>query len=303
MNIHQLRCAVTVARLGSQTRAAEALYMSQPNLSKAIKDLEQVCGFRIFNRTGSGMLPTRKGEEFLLRARSVLEQMDAMDRIYQGHNRSSAYLSVAGPRAGYLSHAISEFVNALDPRSGMELNIRQTDAAGTVRDVLSREADIGIIRYSLDNANKVLNGLAEQGLHYILYYTFRHAAVLSRRHPLARAERLTRAELLPYIELSQGDTPRPVPPEDAAPENGMEARHIRLYDWGGLVELLESSPLAYLWDSPMPAKLLDRHGLVQKECEDAGPEYQDALIYLKGYSMSRWEQAFYDLIRKEIDKL
>ena len=51
MNIHQLRCAVTVARLGSQTRAAEELYMSQPNLSKALKDLEQTCGFRIFTRT------------------------------------------------------------------------------------------------------------------------------------------------------------------------------------------------------------------------------------------------------------
>ena len=51
MNIHQLRCAVTVARLGSQTRAAEELYMSQTNLSKALKDLEQTCGFRIFTRT------------------------------------------------------------------------------------------------------------------------------------------------------------------------------------------------------------------------------------------------------------
>ena len=61
MNIHQLRCAVTVARLGSQTRAAEELYMSQPNLSKALKHLEQTCGFRIFTRTGPGMAPTRRG--------------------------------------------------------------------------------------------------------------------------------------------------------------------------------------------------------------------------------------------------
>ena len=78
MNIHQLRCAVTVARLGSQTRAAEELYMSQPNLSKALKDLEQTCGFRIFTRTGTGMAPTRRGEEFLEHARAVLEELDLM---------------------------------------------------------------------------------------------------------------------------------------------------------------------------------------------------------------------------------
>lgn len=137
MNIHQLRCAVMVARMGSQTRAAEALYMSQPNLSKALKDLEQTCGFRIFNRTGAGMLPTRKGEEFLLRARSVLEQMDAMDAIYQGHNRTTAYLSVAVPRASYISHAVTEFVNSLDPRCAMELNVRETNTNEVIRDVLA----------------------------------------------------------------------------------------------------------------------------------------------------------------------
>ena len=84
MNIHQLRCAVTVARLGSQTRAAEALYMSQPNLSKALKELEQACGFRIFTRTGTGMVPTPRGEELLSHARAVLERLDAMDSIYRG---------------------------------------------------------------------------------------------------------------------------------------------------------------------------------------------------------------------------
>ncbi|MEG2701637.1 MAG: LysR family transcriptional regulator, partial [Clostridia bacterium] len=83
LNIHQLRCAATVARLGSQTRAAEALCMSQPNLSKALKDLEQICGFRIFTRTGAGMMPTRKGEAFLLQSRAVLEPLDAMDAIYK----------------------------------------------------------------------------------------------------------------------------------------------------------------------------------------------------------------------------
>ena len=95
MNIHQLRCAVTVARLGSQTRAAEALYMSQPNLSKALKELEQACGFRIFTRTGTGMVPTPRGEELLSHARAVLERLDAMDSIYQGSGRRAA-----GPGAG-----------------------------------------------------------------------------------------------------------------------------------------------------------------------------------------------------------
>ena len=125
MNIHHLRCAVTVARLGSQTRAAEELYMSQPNLSKALKDLEQTCGFRIFTRTGTGMAPTRRGEEFLEHARAVLEKLDLMDAIYQGQDRRSASLNVAVCGAGYLRRALCAFLDETNPSEGLEINMRE----------------------------------------------------------------------------------------------------------------------------------------------------------------------------------
>ena len=147
MNIHQLRCAVTVARLGSQTRAAEELYMSQPNLSKALKDLEQTCGFRIFTRTGTGMAPTRRGEEFLEHARAVLEKLDLMDAIYQGQDRRSANLSVAVCGAGYLTRALCAFLDETNPAEGLEINMREGRVEEVVRAVLDREAEIGVIRY------------------------------------------------------------------------------------------------------------------------------------------------------------
>lgn len=53
----------------------------------------------------------------------------------------------------------------------------------------------------------------------------------------------------------------------------------------------------------MPASLLDQYGLVQLDSDDATQEYQDALIYLKGYTLSRWEQAFYDLLRRQIERM
>ena len=165
MNIHQLRCAVTVARLGSQTRAAEELYMSQPNLSKALKDLEQTCGFRIFTRTGTGMAPTRRGEEFLEHARAVLEKLDLMDAIYQGQDRRSANLSVAVCGAGYLTRALCAFLDETNPAEGLEINMREGRVEEVVRAVLDREAEIGVIRYAVDRQNRVLAALGEQGLH------------------------------------------------------------------------------------------------------------------------------------------
>lgn len=209
MNIHQLRCAVTVARLGSQTRAAEELYMSQPNLSKALKDLEQTCGFRIFTRTGTGMAPTRRGEEFLEHARAVLEKLDLMDAIYQGQDRRSASLNVAVCGAGYLTRALCAFLDETNPSEGLEINMREGRVEEVVRAVLDREAEIGVIRYAVDRQNRVLAALAEQGLHYLLYWTFRHVAVMSRRHPLAGEERLEKARLAPYAEVTLAAELRP----------------------------------------------------------------------------------------------
>ncbi|MEG0269842.1 MAG: LysR family transcriptional regulator [Clostridia bacterium] len=301
MNLHQLRCAVTVARLGSQTRAAETLYMSQPNLSKALKDLEQVCGFRIFNRTGSGMVPTRKGEEFLLRARSALEQMDAMDAIYQGRNRATAYLNIAIPRASYISFAVTEFINSLDEHGGMELNIREANTTDIIHDVLSREADLGIVRYSVEGQNKLLGSLSEQGLHYILYKTFTHVVILSKKHPLAREKQLQKAQLHPYVEILHGDTPQPIPTEDGVSDGVMEARQIRVYERGSQFDLLSRCPSSYMWVSPVPKEILNRNVLVQLACAEEQRAYQDALIYLKGYTLNRWEQAFYDRLIQVAD--
>lgn len=296
MNLHQLRCAVTVARFGSQTRAAEAMYMSQPNLSKALKELEQSCGFRIFTRAGNGMVPTLKGEEFLNRARGVLEQMDAMDAMYQARNRGTAYLSLAVPRAGYIAKAVTEYVNTLDLHDGMDLCVRETGTPEIIESVMSREADIGVVRYSLEWQNKALSRLTENGLSYLLYWTFRPKVIVSRRHPLARRERLEAGALQPYAEIVQADKP-------LYGENAGVRRRIRVSDRGTELDLLSRSPDTYLWGSPMPREMLDRFELTQLDSDDAAQTYQDALIYLKGYTLSRWEQTFYDLLRREIERM
>lgn len=275
--------------------------MSQPNLSKALKELEQTCGFRIFARTGTGMTPTQKGEEFLNRARAVLEQMDAIDAIYQGRSKTTAYLSLAAPNTGYIACALADCA----PRwtqDGLEMNIQQAGTAEVIRRVLSREADIGVARYPMEQQNRVLGELAEQGLHYILYWTFKHVALTSRRHPLAREKQIDKAMLAPYIEILQGDMPSPVQPDLSAAV--MEPRRIiRMDGRGSYLELLERAPNTYLWSPPVPKEFLERHGLVQLECGDAGGSYQDALIFIKGYAMSRWEQAFYDHLRRVIERL
>ena len=80
MNLLQLKYAVEVAATASITKAAENLYMGQPNLSRAIRELEEELGVDLFRRTSRGIVPTAQGEAFLERARAVLRQMEALEQ-------------------------------------------------------------------------------------------------------------------------------------------------------------------------------------------------------------------------------
>lgn len=99
MNLAHLKYAVEVEKTGSITKAAENLFMGQPNLSKAIKELEAQVGIAIFRRTIQRcLLPTRKGEEFLARAKAILCQIEEMEAIYRPDDRAHSLSYLYSPR-------------------------------------------------------------------------------------------------------------------------------------------------------------------------------------------------------------
>ena len=65
MTLAQLKYVVTVAKAGTMTEAAKELFISQPSLTKSIKELEKEMHVRIFDRTNKGIVVSKDGEEFL----------------------------------------------------------------------------------------------------------------------------------------------------------------------------------------------------------------------------------------------
>ncbi|MDR2744556.1 MAG: LysR family transcriptional regulator [Desulfovibrio sp.] len=105
MNTLHLKYTVEVEKTGSITKAADRLRINQPNLSKTIRELEETFGAEIFRRTSKGMVPTRKGVEFLACARNVLTQLEQMENLFVDKNSRRIYFSVSVPRASVLMSA------------------------------------------------------------------------------------------------------------------------------------------------------------------------------------------------------
>ena len=91
MTLQQMKYLITIVRCGSITEAAKQLFISQPSLSGAVKELEAELGIEIFNRTSKGITLSADGTEFLSYARQVVEQSDLLEQRYM-HKKPSRQL-------------------------------------------------------------------------------------------------------------------------------------------------------------------------------------------------------------------
>lgn len=109
MNLLHLKYAIEVARTQSISKAAENLYMNQPNLSRAIKQLEESTGFAIFKRTSKGMITTPQGDDFISKAKKLLEQIDSFESQFGKDSTPKQCFSVSVPRVSYIAYAFGQF--------------------------------------------------------------------------------------------------------------------------------------------------------------------------------------------------
>ena len=75
MTLQQIHYIIVIAETGSMNKAAEQLYIAQPSLTSAVKELEKEIGITIFNRSGKGVSLTADGTEFLVYARQLISSM------------------------------------------------------------------------------------------------------------------------------------------------------------------------------------------------------------------------------------
>ena len=293
MNTLHFRYAVEIEKTRSITQAAENLYMAQPNLSKAIKELENTLGITIFRRTSKGVIPTDQGLKFLAYAKQILIQIDNMEAIHSPDKAQNRKLRISVPRAGYISKAFSEYIAAMDSPDDMELYFCETNSLRSIENVRDNGYDFGIIRYNTAHEKYFTDFLAEKNLEGKLLWEFQMLAVMSAEHPVAEAEELTYADLSSqYTELCQGDDAVPYVSgavEKLFAENrpaDVPVKRVCMYDRGSALDFLLTVPPAFMLDSPVPESHCGQYGLVQRKGALADNSFKDMLIYTNGHKLS-----------------
>ena len=206
MTLQQLNYIITISETGSINKAAEKLYVSQPSLTNAIKELERELGIVIFNRTGRGVTLTADGAEFLPYARQVHGQyMNLMERYGKGGERRQKF----GVSCQHYSFAVKAFVEMAKTydMAKYEFAIRETRTLDVIQHVAQLHSEIGILYLSDFNRKAILKLLNANGLvfHHLIYcnaYVY-----LWKGHPLADRASISLRDLEPYpcLSFEQGD--------------------------------------------------------------------------------------------------
>ena len=303
MNLQHLKYAVEVARFQSISRAAEALYLNQPYLSRAIRELEGELGIEIFRRTSRGVIPTEQGEEFLARARGILDHVEEVEDLYKVKRKEILRFQVAVPIACYISQAFVAFARELTGRQMMKADYYETNAMTAIDRVADNQCNLAIIRYQDHFQDYFLRYLDSKDLICTPIWQFEYHLIMSRESPLADREPVTAGDLEPLIEISHGDPAVPTLPVSVMLEmrrKEQSRREIVVYERQSQFELLCDIPETYMWASPTPKKVLSGFPLIQKRCPMPENRYTDALIYRKGYRLSQMDQQFIDQVRRAV---
>ena len=206
MTLQQLRYITMVAEKGTISEAAKELFISQPSLTNAIRELEQEMQVTIFHRTNKGVTITAEGDEFLAYARQILDQVGLMQERYLNVNERNPRFSVSCQHYSFAVNAFVDVIRKFDARK-YDFTLRETQTYEIIEDVAKLKSEIGILYTSSQNETIIMKLIRQNDLKFEELFVAKPHVFISSKHPLADKEALTLEDLeeYPYLSFEQGD--------------------------------------------------------------------------------------------------
>lgn len=201
MNLKQIDYFLKVVETASITKAADELYLSQPSLSHAIKELEKEMNITLFHRSSKGVTLTSEGEEFLLYARQISEQINLMNRRYKDDEAPQQIFSVAGQHYAFVVDAFVRLLKQYEDHD-YQATLKELRTYEVIEDVANLKSEIGIIYRSHYNRQVINAELEKKHIRFTPLISVKPHVFIYKDHPLADYEKIALSDLDSYPKLS-----------------------------------------------------------------------------------------------------
>lgn len=206
MTLQQMKYALTIAEHGSMNKAAEQLFISQPSLTSAVRELEKEIGIQVFVRSSRGVSVTAEGADFLMYVRQVYQQYELLHQKYGGSGGAKRKFGVSTQHYSFAVKAFVEMVKNFGTLN-FEFAIRETRTMDVLHDVGGFRSEVGII-YQCDYNRRIIGKmLHELELEFVPLIDCRAYVYLWKDHPLANEKSIGLEQLVDYpcLVFEQGD--------------------------------------------------------------------------------------------------
>lgn len=201
MTLQQLKYVIGVSEIGSLNKASKILYVSQPSLTTAIKEVETEFGVKLFNRSSRGINITTEGKEFVQHARQIYAQYENLLDEFDSSKKRKKKFAVS---CQHYSFCVKSFINLMNKykknnsSNQYEFAINETRTLTVIEDVSNLRSEIGILNLNNFNRSYITKVLKSNELEFSHLVSCKTFVYLWKNHPLAKKEFITFEELKPY---------------------------------------------------------------------------------------------------------
>ncbi|WP_057490935.1 LysR family transcriptional regulator [Streptococcus orisasini] len=205
MRIQQLHYIIKIVETGSMNEAAKQLFITQPSLSNAVRDLEREMGIEIFIRNPKGITLTKDGVEFLSYARQVVEQTALLEERYKSQGHTRELFSVSAQHYAFVVNAFVSLLKETD-MTRYELFLRETRTYEIIDDVKNFRSEIGVLFLNSYNQDVLTKMFDDNHLTYTNLFKAHPHIFVSKSNPLADRKIVSMSDLedFPYLSYDQG---------------------------------------------------------------------------------------------------
>lgn len=207
MNIEQFFYVVEIADTCSFSQAARNLYISQPNLSHAVKQIEDKVGFPLFERTPKGVFPTARGREVIERFRILRQEYRQVEDFLRSPSPSSKlYLNIGALNVNRTSNAFIRIIQqySKSPIHFSFLTYSYLDELLPL--VENAQLDFAVVGFLSPFLKQMKNRLSNKSIEYVPINTAPICAAVGPQNPLyERQGSVSLEELYPYTIVQYGN--------------------------------------------------------------------------------------------------
>lgn len=206
MRIQQLEYLERIIEAGSINEAAKRLFLTQPSLSNAVKELENEMGIQIFQRSSGGISLTAEGREFMTYSKQILDQVNLMNKRYKNGQQRKQSFSVSAQHYAFVVHAFVELIKSVNANE-YQFTLRETETQNIFNDLAQFKSELGIL-YTNGFNQKIMQRLfKENNLVFTPLFVAKPHIFVSRYNPLTSKSSVNLSDLedYPYLSYEQGE--------------------------------------------------------------------------------------------------